>query len=150
MGQFGENCQLNNIKMSRDSCGLRKPLGNWLLMGGAVCPTGCLLGLRSQSLQAAWVGPSLGDGDPGKMSTSRRVCADGYSWYVHHQILWLQSKPQQAPTSTGDPSRPAASDSRCPAPQGRQWLWWSSPSTSTPKQKDMSYKLFNFSVISTS
>ena len=59
MGQFGENCQLNNIKMSRDSCGLRKPLGNWLLMGGAVCPTGCLLGLRSQSLQAAEWGQAL-------------------------------------------------------------------------------------------
>ena len=28
VGQFGENCQLNNIKVSRDSCGLRKPLGN--------------------------------------------------------------------------------------------------------------------------
>ena len=40
-----------------------------------VIPTGC------------WVGPGLGDNDPSKVPASRRVHADQYSWYIHHQSL---------------------------------------------------------------
>lgn len=56
---LGRIASLTILKCPVTAAGLESLWATCLLMGGAVCPTGCLQGLRSQSLQAVEWGQAL-------------------------------------------------------------------------------------------